>query len=119
MTLEKRLISFLIPRAILVASFEVQNIDDSDSLLVIELLEKQECISSFDSDLVLVSNGYMNPIELQHFHMNGKKCRWMLIRRRWKEKNNPSNSYHNSYFFAQKGTKVTPDFWDFLKETGL
>ena len=118
MTLEKRLISLLIPTIIL-ESFEVQNIDNSESLLVIELLEKQECISNFDSDLVLVSNGYMNPIELQHFPMNGKKCILKLIRRRWKEKNNPSSSYHNSYFFAQKGTKVTPDFGDFLKETGL
>lgn len=118
MTLEKRLISLLIPTIILEA-FEVQNIDDSVSLLVIELLEKQECISNFDSDLVLVSNGYMNPIELQHFPMNGKKCLLKLVRRRWKEKNNPSSSHHNSYFFSQKGTKVTPDFGAFLKETGL
>jgi hypothetical protein len=51
--------------------------------------------------------------------MNGKKCILKLVRRRWKEKNNTSSSYHNSYFFAQKGTKATPDFGAFLKETGL
>lgn len=115
MTIEKQLISLLIP-AIILESFEVQNIEDSDSLLLIVMIEKQERISNFGSDLV--SNGFMNPIELQHFPMNGKKCLLKLVRRRWKEKNNPSSSYQNSYFFAQKGTKVTPEFGAFLKEIG-
>lgn len=118
MTIEKKLVSLLIPNAIL-ASFEVQKIEDTEILLVIELLEKQECISSLGLDLDLVSNGFMPPLELQHFPMNGKRCLLRLIRRRWKESNNLSSSYYNSYTFALKGTKVTPDFGAFLKETGL
>jgi hypothetical protein len=109
MTVEKKLISLLIPSPIL-ASFEVQKIEDADTLLVIELLEKQESISSLGLDLDLVSNGFMNPIELQHFPMNGKRCLLKLIRRRWKKRDNTSSSYYNSYTFALQGTKVAPEF---------
>jgi hypothetical protein len=100
---------------LILESFEVQKIEDTRFTFNNRTTRKTRMYFYLD----LVSNGYMNPIELQHFPMNGKKCLLKLVRRRWKDKNNLSSSCHNSYFFAQKGAKSTPDFWAFLKETGL
>lgn len=117
MSIENQLCSLLIPAEILL-DFDVQKIEDSEAYLIIELVEKKESISKFISNGNLVSNGYLNPVELQHFPMNGKKCILRLIRRRWKDKGSSSGDYFNTYSYAVTGTKVTPSFGSFLKEFG-
>jgi hypothetical protein len=117
MLIEKQLCSLLIPAEILL-DFEVQNIEDSEYLLVIELLEKKESISKFSLNENLVSNGFLNALELQHFPINGKRCVLRLLRRRWKDKGSSSGNYFNTYSYAVIGTKLTPSFGAFLKEIG-
>ena len=117
MSIEKQLCSLLIPAEILI-DFEVQKIEDTEVLLIIEFVEKKESISKLVSNEELVSNGFLNPLELQHFPMNGKKCILRLIRRRWKDKGSSSSSYFNTYSYAITGTKVTLSFGAFLKEIG-
>jgi hypothetical protein len=117
MTIEKQLCSLLIPNEILI-DFDVQKIEDTATFLIIELVEKKESISKFQSNEDLVSNGFMNPLELQHFPMNGKKCILRLIRRRWKDKGSTSGNYFNTYSYGVTGIKVTPSFGAFLKEIG-
>lgn len=117
MSIEKQLCSLLIPSEILL-DFDVQKIEDTESFLMIELVEKKESISKLLSNEDLVSNGFLNALELQHFPMNGKKCILRLIRRRWKDKGSSSGNYFNTYSYAVTGTKVTPSFGAFLKEIG-
>ncbi|MDQ5928957.1 MAG: hypothetical protein QG594_735 [Bacteroidota bacterium] len=117
MTIENQLCNLLIPAEILI-DFEVKNIEDTEELLIIELVEKQQNISKLGTDETLVFNGFMNPLELQHFPMNGKKCVLKLMRRRWKERGSASGNYFNTYIYAVTGTKVTPSFGAFLKEIG-
>ncbi|MBX9703135.1 MAG: hypothetical protein K2X39_03180 [Silvanigrellaceae bacterium] len=118
MTIENQLFSFLIPEEIL-TDFDINNIEDTEELLIIELVEKQQNISKLCTDETLVGNGFMNPLELQHFPMNGKKCVLKLIRRRWKQIGSSTGNYFNTYSYAVTGTKVTPSFGAFLKEIGL
>jgi hypothetical protein len=117
MSIEKQLCSLLIPSEILI-DFDVQKIEDTEEILIIDLVEKKSAVSKFQSDKDLVSNGFMNPLELQHFPMNGKKCILRLLRRRWKGKGSSSVTYFNTYSYAVIGTKVTPSFGAFLKEIG-
>jgi hypothetical protein len=118
MPIDTQLFSFLIPKEILI-DFEIKNIEDTEELLIIELVEKLQNISKLGKDETLVNNGFMNPLELQHFPMNGKKCVLKLQRRRWKEIGSVTGNYFNTYSYAVTGTKVTPSFGAFLKEFGL
>jgi hypothetical protein len=61
-----------------------------------------------------VSNGYMNPVEIEDFPLRGKKTYLKFIRRRWKEEGR-NESHFNHYDFHQKGMKATKEFGAFLK----
>ena len=88
MPIDTQLFSFLIPKEILI-DFEIKNIEDTEELLIIELVEKLQNISKLGKDETLVNNGFMNPLELQHFPMNGKKCVLKLNKNMTEMKNYP------------------------------
>jgi hypothetical protein len=115
--LQRRLFSLLIPEEILV-SFEIENIKESEEVIEIELVEK-ELIPTQLIGKQAVLNGYMNPIELQSYPIQGRKCYLKLKRRRWKQRGTTdSTNCHNEYDFAAEGTKATKMFGAFLKENG-
>lgn len=116
--LQEQVCSLLIPKEILL-SFEIDKIKESEEIVDIELVEK-ELIPVQLAGKQVVLNGYMNPIELQSYPIQGKTCYLKLKRRRWKvQGTTDSANCHNEYDFAAKGTKATKMFGAFLKENSL
>ena len=116
--LQSQIFSLVIPQEILVF-FEIENIKESEDLVEIELLEK-ELIPPELNGKQGVLNGYMNPIELQSFPIQGRICYLKLKRRRWKAQGTTdSTNCYNVYDFAAEGTKATKMFGAFLKENGF
>lgn len=116
--LNNQLYSLLIPKEIL-ESFTIEQIKESEELIEISLLEK-ELIPAELTGKQAVLNGYMNPIELHSYPIQGKTCYLKLKRRRWKLKGTSNSSNcHNEYDFAAEGTKATKQFGAFLKENNL
>lgn len=110
--------SLVIPKEILL-SFEIENIKESEEIVAIELIEK-ELIPPELIGKQAVLNGYMNPVELQSFPIQGRSCYLKLKRRRWKvQGTTDSTNCHNEYNFAAEGTKATKMFGAFLKENNL
>ena len=115
--LQGRLYSLIIPEEILV-SFEIESIKETEETVDIELVEK-ELVPAQLAGKQAVLNGYMNPIELQSYPIQGRKCFLKLKRRRWKAQGTTdSTNCHNEYDFAAEGTKATKLFGAFLKENG-
>jgi len=98
--------------------FEISNVTSRKEEVEIELYEKSELIPKALSGKEVVSNGFMNPLILQHFPVMGKRLYLKLIRRRWKEKGDiiGHTSCQNDYNFTADGTKATASFGTFLKE---
>lgn len=116
-SIQAHLYSLLIPEEIL-TSFKIDSITEKEEDLFIYLTEKESCLPSTDVDLV--QNGFMNPLELNSFPIAGKRCFLMLKRRKWKLRGiDGSSSYTNTYNFTLEGTKATRSFGSFLKEVGL
>ena len=112
------LYSLIIPKEILLF-FDIENIKESEEIVEIDLLEKS-IVPSKLSGKQAVLNGFMNPIELQSFPIQGRKCYLKLKRRRWKLQGTiESTNCYNEYDFAAEGTKATKMFGAFLKENGL
>lgn len=112
------LYSLIIPKEILLC-FDIENIKESEEIVEIDLLEK-EIIPPELSGKQAVLNGFMNPIELQSFPIQGRQCYLKLKRRRWKAQGTKdSANCYNGYDFAAEGTKATKMFGAFLKENGL
>jgi len=116
--LKEQLCSLVIPKEIL-QSFEIENIKESEEIVEIDMLEKELLPPQLEGKKAVL-NGYMNPIELQSYPIQGKTCYLKLKRRRWKvQGTTDSTNCHNEYDFAAEGTKATKMFGDFLKENGL
>ena len=114
-SLQEQIYSLVIPKEILV-SFEIDNIKENEEIVDIELIEK-ELIPNPLKGKQAVLNGYMNPIELQTYPVQGRECYLKLKRRRWKvQGTTDSANCHNEYDFAAEGTKATKMFGAFLKE---
>lgn len=98
--------------------FEISEVKTRNEEVEIELYEKLELIPKSLSGKEIISNGFMNPLILQHFPVAGKRLYLKLIRRRWKEKGDSTGqtSSQNDYTFTADGTKATKTFGAFLKE---
>jgi len=115
--LQAHLYSLIIPKEILLF-FDIEDIKESEEIVDIYMLEK-EIIPPELVGKQAVLNGFMNPIELQSFPIQGRKCYIKLKRRRWKAQGTTdSTQCHNKYDFAAEGTKATKMFGAFLKENG-
>ena len=97
--------------------FEVSDVKEREEDITITLIEKADNLPINSTGKALVLNGYMNPLELLHYPIQGKSFYLHLIRRRWKEQGSDGKpSYFNEYDFAAEGTKSTKTFGAFLKE---
>jgi hypothetical protein len=116
-SIQSHLCSLIVPQEIL-ASFDIDSIEEKEEDLFINLTEKSTIVPNTGNDLVL--NGFMNPLELNSFPIVGKRCFLRLKRRKWKLRGSDgSSSYTNTYDFTLEGTKATKLFGSFLKEIGL
>ena len=117
--METTLIKLIVPEYIL-AHFEYEHAEYISGVYRIHLIEKKDP-SHYPKALIGKGqrslNGYMNPIELQTFPIQGKETFLFLKRRRWKLKGS-NKSYFNIYSFCQEGMKATKEFGAFLKEIG-
>ena len=116
--IQTQIYGLVIPKEILV-SFEIENIKESEEIVEIDLVEKERIPAQLVGKQAVL-NGYMNPIELQSYPIQGRKCYLKLKRRRWKvQGTTDSTNCHNEYDFAGEGTKTTKMFGAFLKENNL
>jgi hypothetical protein len=116
--IEAQVFRLLIPQEILF-SFEIENIKESEETVEIELIEKEFIPKELEGKQAVL-NGYMNPMELQSYPIQGRKCYLKLKRRRWKVRGTTdSTNCPNEYYFAAEGTKATKMFGAFLKENSL
>jgi len=109
-----QLYRLIVPEEIL-ENFEITQVEDASESMTIHLLEKIERTPAREQDLV--QNGFMNPVEIQGFPIQGKPCYYKLTRRRWKEKGT-SKDWYNTYSYTVEGSKTTQKFGSFLKELG-
>lgn len=113
------LIRLLVPSEIL-EHFDYDHYEEVSGVIRIHLVEKKDAAHYPKSILGkgrCSLNGYMNPIELQTFPVQGKEVFLLLKRRRWKLFGS-NTSYFNEYDFYEKGMKATKEFGAFLKEIG-
>ncbi|MEN8251599.1 MAG: hypothetical protein ABFS32_21935 [Bacteroidota bacterium] len=117
--MNKELIKLIVPEEIL-RHFEFTGYEAISGVYRIYLDEKQgddHLPKELSKKSNVVSDGYLNAIELQTFPMNAKEVFLYLRRRKWKESGS-KRSYSNSYNFHLKGMKATKEFGAFLKEIG-
>lgn len=94
--------------------FKITRVIEKEGYIQIKLEERIELKPK--SDRELVSDGFMNKLELQSFPLKGKAVYLMIYRRRWKEKGGTEN-YFNQYDLNPEGVKATKEFAAFLKDT--
>ena len=118
-TIQSHLLSLLVPADIL-EYFEINQVIENDSELLIELTEKESRVPEALKGKQVCLDGYMNATTLQHYPQMGKHYYIHLKRRRWKEKGMVAGkSYHNEYSFTAAGTMATKSFGAFLKRNSL
>lgn len=118
-TIQSHILSLLVPSEILL-NFEITQVLENDTELLIELIEKETSVPDALKGKQVSLDGYMNATTLQHYPQRGKNYYIHLKRRRWKEQGNSvSKSYHNEYSFTAAGTMATQSFGDFLKRNSL
>lgn len=110
-----QLYGLIVPKDIL-QDFEILNVSEQLTSITIFLVEKS--IKKPVNDKELVQNGFMNPIDIQGFPIQGKPCYYQLKRRRWKEKGTKKDCF-NTYSYIVEKSKTTQEFGAFLKELGL
>lgn len=115
----KDIITLIVPKDIL-EHFSYHDYHESGGVYIIELVEKDD-VKHIPKAILrqgkYALNGYMNPIELQTYPLQGKEVFLRLTRRKWKVQGT-TRSYSNEYNFNLPGMKATIDFGVFLKEIG-
>ena len=109
----------LVPKEILM-SFDIEEIIENETELLIRVVEKESCVPDFLQDKEYVLDGFMRSLTIQDFPQNGKQHFIHINRRRWKEKGSvDGKGYHNQYEFTSSGTMATKAFGAFLKRNSL
>lgn len=94
--------------------FEVSSVDSSNERYSIYLVEKNLMPGEF-TGLQLESNGFYNEITVKDFPLRGKACFLHIKRRRWLDKQK-GKTVSRDWNLLAKGTRLTQEFADFLKE---
>lgn len=109
----------LVPKEILL-SFEIEEIIENDTELLIRVIEQIDCVPKTLQGKDCVLDGFMRSVTIQDFPQNGKQHFIHINRRRWKEKGSvDGKGYHNQYEFTSSGTMATKSFGAFLKRNSL
>ena len=95
-------------------AFDITSIEERGTEWRIVLTEKPECIPVALKDLEVVSDGFMNTVEVIDFPLRGKLTYLEFRRRRWKESGD-TQGHFNHYALHAEGAKVTIGFGSFLK----
>lgn len=95
-----------------------EEIDKSDNSLAlyIELEEKNIVPPEYNSE-DYESKGFYPTKAIQDFPIRGKAVYLLIKRRRWRHKINKNDGIHTNFTFMAKGTKLTLELSDFLKDT--
>jgi len=117
----QEILTLIVPTEIL-EHFEYESHFEQSGVYTIALIEKDD-VNHIPKSILregkVVLNGYMNPIDLQTYPLQGKEVFLRLKRRRWRLKKDESKkSYFNEYDFSYPGIKATKSFGAFLKEIG-
>lgn len=97
-------------------SFELVNIAENATAITFYFEERKELIPELLRGKDVVLDGFVNKVELQTFPLKDKTVFIAVRRRRWKERGNDNQSYHNTYDLHIEGMKTTKEFGAFLKE---
>ena len=97
-------------------NFDIVFINEKSNSITIIFEEKNYLIPKELKGKETVSDGFLNPVELQTFPLKDKSVYLLIKRRRWKEQGKHGTSYSNTYNLYRKGMKTTKEFGDFLKE---
>ena len=117
--MESELIKMFVPQEIL-EHFEFSGYELKGDVYRIHLIEKNDVHHIPKSILhtgKAVLDGYMNPLELQRYPIQGKEVFLCLKRRGWKIRGT-KQGHSNRYNFHKEGMKSTKSFGAFLKEIG-
>lgn len=95
-----------------------EQIDKSDmaTALYIELEEKNIIPNGYKSE-DYESKGFYPVKTIQDFPIRGKAVYLLIKRRRWRLKTNINETIYRDYTFIAKGSKLTNELSDFLKDT--
>ena len=94
--------------------FNLVDVKESSSEIVIYLEEKNEVPSSYSSSKT-ESKGFYDPVVVQDFPIRGKKVFLNVRRRRWVILET-GKYISRDWKQVAKGTRMTQDFASFLKE---
>jgi hypothetical protein len=95
---------------------ELCRLSDKKTFYELHIEENNVLHSGYDASQY-ESKGFTE-ITIQDFPLRGKDVFLVIRRRRWRNKNNPSEIVKNDYSFIAEGSRLTRELADFLKGTG-
>lgn len=99
---------------ILVEHFDLTNSEQKEEVLHL-YFEEQNNTPIEHQEMILISKGFYDVITVQDFPLRGKHVFLHIKRRRWTDKH--SNKIVNrDWNLVAKGSRMTEEFADFLKE---
>lgn len=107
------LLKLILPE-FLIEHFELSSFKNSEEKLHLYFEEKSQPPNEFEN-IVTISKGFMDEITIQDFLLRGKYVYLHIKRRRWTNKNT-KEILKRDWQLVAKGTRMTQEFADFLKE---
>ena len=114
--LEEFLPAFLLDYFEIVGLKKLGNISTKQMEFEIHL-DEQNLLPKVDDPSTYESKGFLPASKVQDFPIRGKAVYLVIRRRRWRDKIT-KKEISNDYSFVAKGSKLTEDISDFLKDTG-
>jgi transposase len=111
--LDIELASLLFPEGLL-DLFEIKKISTKQDKIHFYLEEKNELPTQFKQEPA-VSKGFLDEVIIEDFPLRGKSVFLHVKRRRWTLKDS-GKIVKRDWSLAAKGTKMTAEFADFLKD---
>lgn len=120
--MDKDLLGYFLPSGLLdyfiiTKVEELEEVSTKSKVLQIELEEKNQIPSGYDSSQY-ESKGFLPVRIIQDFPVRGKAVYLAIKRRRWRHKENKNDDIYNDYTLIAEGSKLTQELSDFLKGTG-
>ncbi len=120
--MNKEILGYFLPSGLLeyftITRVEEKEEASSKSMMIeIEIEEINRIPAGYDSSQY-ESKGFYPVKLIQDFPIRGKAVYLSIKRRRWRNKDNPSDVINNDYTIIAEGSKITKELSDFLKGTG-
>jgi len=111
--LTKETLNLLLPE-LLISHFNLTNSRVEKEVVHLNFEEKKD-IPKEEKERTLVAHGFHNEITIQDFPLRGKTVLLHIKRRRWLDKAS-KKIVQRDWNLVAKGSRMTNDFADFLKE---